>query len=146
MPPLNDIAPASHPDTPPNYRALRAGHARGRDEVSRHVALMVSQEKNAAAQAAGVMQDVQKEWPELPGALYAQGILAMRFAHYEEAEAAARAALQLDETSQDARLLLPGPQGQPGLLKQADQPVHEPIQTGQKQPVPALGAGHAPAD
>ena len=119
--------------------AIIRGHAGGEDEGFRHVALILSQEKNAEATALRVMQELQKQWPELPGALYAQGILAMRFAHYEEAEAAARAALKLDESSQDARLLLLGAQVKRGQLQEADQTADTLIAAGQNETDLRLG-------
>ncbi len=113
--------------------AIVRDHAAGEVEGLRHVALLLSQDKASESVAMQVMQVLQKQWPDLPGAFYAQGILAMRFGRYEEAEAAALAALKLDESSQDARLLLLGVQVKRGQIAQADQTADQLIDQGQDE-------------
>lgn len=120
-------------------QAIVEGHAGGEDEGLRHVALLLSQEKPAESAALKLMQDLQKSLPDRAGALYAQGILAMRFARYELAQSAARAALKLDETSQDARLLLLGAQVKLGRLKEADETADLLIAAGQDEAELRLG-------
>lgn len=113
--------------------AIVRDHAGGESDGFRHVALMLSQEKTGEPVAMQVMQNLLSLWPELPAAYYAQGILAMRFARYDEAEKAARSALRLDESSQDARLLLLGVQIKRGQLAEADQTAELLIEQGQDE-------------
>ncbi|MEK6806805.1 MAG: tetratricopeptide repeat protein [Pseudomonadota bacterium] len=120
-------------------KAIVEGHAGGEDEGLRHVALLLSQDRAAENAAMQLMQTLQKLWPERPAALYAQGILAMRFARYEQAEASARAALKLDDASEDARLLLLGAQVKRGLLEDADETADQLIAVGQDETELRLG-------
>ncbi|MCI0749737.1 MAG: tetratricopeptide repeat protein [Nevskiales bacterium] len=86
--------------------ALVRGHAGGPEEGFRQVALLLSQENDRSEDALTIMGNLQRQWPNLPGALYAQGLLALRFSRLDLAEQATREALRLAPAARDSALLL----------------------------------------
>ena len=93
----------------------------GTDDGFRHVALLLAQEPEKAAAATGVMDRLVKDYPKLPGAYQAQGLLDLHFNRPEQAEIAAREALKLKPQSRDASLLLVGALVKKGDLSGADE-------------------------
>jgi tetratricopeptide (TPR) repeat protein len=83
-------------------------HPGGLDDGLRHVALLLAQEPQKSAQGLALMQRLVAQYPKLPGAYQAQGLLALRFGQPDVAEHAAREALKLKPQSKEASLLLVG--------------------------------------
>lgn len=101
--------------------ALIAGHAGGPEEGFRQVAQLLSQEASRKDDALAVMDSLLRKHERLPGAWYAQSLLALRFSDYALAERSAREALKLKADSRDARLLLAGVLVKRGAIAEADQ-------------------------
>lgn len=103
--------------------AIIRDHAGGPADGFRLVALLYAQEPTQAEAALKLVAQLQSQWPQLPGAHYAFGLLALRFGRPEAAETAARAALKLEANYADAQLLLASAQIKQNRILEADQTI-----------------------
>lgn len=103
--------------------AIIRDHAGGEADGFRLIALLYSQEAAQAEPALKLMAKLQSQWPQLPGAHYALGLLALRFGKPDAAEASARTALKLDANYADAQLLLASTQIKQNRILEADQTI-----------------------
>lgn len=103
--------------------AIIRDHAGGPADGFRLVALLYAQEPTQAEAALKLVAQLQSQWPQLPGAHYAFGLLALRFGKPEAAETAARTALKLDAHYADAQLLLASAQIKQNRILEADQTI-----------------------
>lgn len=92
----------------------------GLDDGFRHVSLLLQQEPDKAQDALGIMDRLVAQYPKEPAAYQAQGLLALRYGKADEAERAARQAIQL-RPSKEASLLLVGALVKKGDMSGADQ-------------------------
>ncbi|HUP90671.1 MAG TPA: tetratricopeptide repeat protein [Solimonas sp.] len=90
-------------------REMISGHAGGEDEGFHHVAVLLSQLDDKQADAAiALIQQLVAQWPQLPAAHHALGLVALRFGKLEQADSAARKALALAPNDKEQSLLLVG--------------------------------------
>lgn len=95
--------------------AIIKGHPGGELDGFRHVALLLSQERDKAPAALALMRNLVAERPQFAGAQRALALLAFRFDDAATAEKAARAALKLSPGDRESTLLLVG-----ALVKKGD--------------------------
>lgn len=88
--------------------AIVNGHAGGRDDGFRHVALMMAQQPGKSDTAIAVLKRLVQQYPQEAGAYYATALVALRYEHVEAAEVAAREAVRLRPESRENTLLLIG--------------------------------------
>lgn len=105
--------------------AIIRDNAGGEADGFRLVALLYAQEPAHAEAALKILTQLVSQWPKLPGAYYAQGLLSLRYAKLEPAEVAARSALKLDPAYADALLLLASTQVKQGRIEAADQTLEQ---------------------
>lgn len=119
--------------------AIVRDHAGGPADGFRLIALLYAQEPDHAEAALKVMAPLQAQWPQLPGAHYALGLLALRFGKLDAAEASARAALKLDGQYADAQLLLASVQIKQGRILEADQTIERVVVSSSNRTAVRLG-------
>ena len=110
--------------------ALVRGHAGGPEEGFRQVAQVLSQEGGKKEDALSIMEQLRKQWPDLPGAWHAQSLLALRFGQLDLAEKGAREELRLAPNSRDGLLLLTGVLVRKDDIAGADAAIAELIKAG----------------
>ncbi len=88
--------------------AIINGHAGGRDDGFRHVALLMAQQPGKPDTALGVLKRLVEQYPKEPGAYYATALVTLRYDQTDAAEAAAREAVRLRPESRENTLLLVG--------------------------------------
>ena len=89
--------------------AIVEGHAGGRDDGYRHVALLLAQAGNEQGPAAlEVMKPLAGREPQRAGAQHALALVALRYEDLPLAEAAARKAVELSKRAEEETLLLAG--------------------------------------
>ena len=96
-------------------QAIISGEAGGEADGFRHVALLLSQEKDFGPAALALMKSLVANRPQLAGAQRAMALLAFRFEDYALAEKSAREALRLAPAERESTLLLVG-----ALIKKGD--------------------------
>lgn len=105
--------------------AIVRDHPGGEADGFRHVALLMVTETSRSEAALALMQQLVGAWPQLAGAHYALGLLAMRFNQTELAEKAARESLRLEPDADDATLLLAGVQLKKGEVEAAERSMDD---------------------
>lgn len=113
--------------------AIVKGHPGGEADGYRHVALLLSQDKDTAAAALGLLKQLAAQRPQLAGAQRALALLAFRFDDAALTEKAAREALRLSPGDREASLLLVGALVKKGDVAGADG-VFENLVRDQKKP------------
>lgn len=112
--------------------AIIKGHPAGEDDGLRHVALLLSQEKDTAQAAMTLMRGLVAERPQSAAAQRGLALLAFRFEDYPTTEKAAREALRLAPNERESTLLLVAALVRRGELTAADQAM-APLLDGQKE-------------
>ena len=103
--------------------AMIKGHPGGEDDGYRHVALLLSQDKDTAQPALALMKSLTAEKPQSAGAQRALALLAFRFEDIALTEKAAREALRLAPNERESSLLLVAALVKRGDLAAADQVI-----------------------
>lgn len=119
--------------------AIIRDHAGGPADGFRLLALLYSQEPTHAESALKLLSQLQAQWPQLPGAHYALGLLALRFGKPDAAETSARAALKLDAQSTDALLLLASALIKQSRIAEADQTIERVVANSSNRTAVRLG-------
>ena len=101
--------------------AIVRDHPGGEADGFRHVAMLLAPESAHGEAILALMQKLVEQWPQLAGAHYALGLVALRFSQLPLAEKAARESLRLKPGSAEAQMLLAGVQVKKGELDAADQ-------------------------
>lgn len=114
-------------------QAIVKGHPGGESDGYRHVALLLSQDRETAEPALTLMKTLVAEKPQLPGAQRALALLAFRFDDATLTEKAAREALRLAPNERESTLLLVGALVKRGDVAGADS-VFENLVREQKSP------------
>lgn len=117
-------------ETQAQCEAIISGHAGGPDEGFRQVAQVLAQESSKKDDALAIMEKLRKKYPTLPGAWYAQAMLALRFNEVPLAEQAARESLRLKPGARDTLLLLTGVLVKKGDIVNADATMNELLKGG----------------
>lgn len=102
-------------------KAIIDGHRQGPAEGFRHVALILSADRDAAEPVQSVLARLVDEHRQLAGAHYAMALAALRYDNLVQAEASARKALALEAESRDYQLLMVGVLVRKPALAEADQ-------------------------
>ncbi|HEY0915434.1 MAG TPA: tetratricopeptide repeat protein [Solimonas sp.] len=90
-------------------QAIVDGHAGGRDDGYRHVALLLAQAGNEHGPAAlEIMRQLTAKEPKRAGAQHALALVALRYEDLPLAEASARQAVELSKGAEEETLLLAG--------------------------------------
>lgn len=95
-------------ETQAQCEAIIRAHPGGIGEGFRQVAQVLAQEGGKREVSLAIMEDLRARWPELPGAYYAESLLALRHEELGVAERAAREALRLKPGWREAALVLTG--------------------------------------
>src|SRR5262249_31167509 len=119
-------------DTLEQCEAMVNGDPGGAEEGFRDVALLLANDSTHRDDALSVMDQLVHKFPSLPGAFYAQSLLAMRFGRLEVAGRAAREALRLKKDAREALLLLTGVLVKKGDIPGADATMAELLKNGDK--------------
>lgn len=114
-------------------QAIVKGHPGGESDGYRHVALLLSQDRETAEPALALMKTLAAERPQLAGAQRALALLAFRFDDAALTEKAAREALRLAPNERESTLLLVGALVKKGDVAGADN-VFEGLMREQKDP------------
>ncbi len=109
--------------------AIIRDHPGGEADGFRHVALILAPEAKQKEMVLALMQRLVGEWPQLGGAHYALGLIALRFNGLTLAEKAATEALRLQPKSSEAQMLLAGVQVKKGDLDAADKTMESVIRS-----------------
>lgn len=112
-------------ETQAQCEAIIKGHAGGPDEGFRQVAQVLAQEGSKQDDALAIMERLRAQWPDRPGAFYAQSLLALRFNQLDLAEKSARESLRLKPGVRDTLLLLTGVLVKKGDIAGADRTMDE---------------------
>ena len=112
--------------------AIIKGHPGGEEDGLRHVALLLSQDKDTAATALTLMRALAGERLQSAAAQRALALLAFRFEDYSTTEKAAREALRLAPSERESTLLLVAALVRRGDLVAADQAI-SPLLSEQKE-------------
>lgn len=90
-------------------QAIVEGHAGGRDDGYRHVALLLAQAGNEhGLTAVAIMRQLTDKEPKRTGAQHAMALVALRYEDLPLAEASARKAVELSKGAEEETLLLAG--------------------------------------
>ena len=90
-------------------QAIVEGHAGGRDDGYRHVALLLAQAGNEhGPTAVAIMRQLTDKEPKRTGAQHAMALVALRYEDLPLAEASARKAVELSKGAEEETLLLAG--------------------------------------
>ncbi|MDP3858214.1 MAG: tetratricopeptide repeat protein [Stagnimonas sp.] len=100
--------------------AIIQGHPGGEADGYRHVALLLSQDKDSANAALNLLKQLVTQKPQLAAAQRALALLAFRFEDVALAEKSAREALRLAPGDREASLLLVGALVKKGDIAAAD--------------------------
>lgn len=100
--------------------AIINGHAGGRDDGFRHVALLMAQQPGKSDTALSVLRRLVEQYPKEPGAYYATALVTLRYDQADAAETAAREAVRLQPASRENTLLLIGVLVKQQKLDEAD--------------------------
>ncbi|MDB5969817.1 MAG: hypothetical protein JWQ90_2267 [Hydrocarboniphaga sp.] len=88
--------------------AIINGHAGGRDDGFRHVALLMAQQPGKPDTSLAVLKRLVDQYPKEPGAYYATALVTLRYDQAAAAEVAARESVRLEPDSRENTLLLIG--------------------------------------
>lgn len=113
--------------------AIIAGHPGGEADGYRHVALLLSQDKETSAAALNLLRQLVAQKPQLAAAQRALALLAFRFDDAALTEKSAREALRLQPGDREATLLLVGALVKKGDVAAADA-AFENLVRDQKKP------------
>lgn len=103
--------------------AIIKGHPGGEDDGYRHVALLLSQDKDTAQPALALMKTLAAEKPQSASAQRALALLAFRFEDLPLTEKSAREALRLAPNERESTLLLVAALVKRGDVTAADQAI-----------------------
>jgi tetratricopeptide (TPR) repeat protein len=107
--------------------AIVKDHPGGEADGFRHVALILASESKQKEMVLALLQKLVGEHPQLGGAHYALGLVALRYNELPLAEKAAGEALRLEPKSTDSQMLLVGVQIKKGDLDAADETMNHVI-------------------